>query len=48
MNEFDVGNFYLNRGCIVVVVGYYLFGGFKMFGIDVKIGSLDYLFNFLE
>lgn len=48
VNEFDVGNLYFNRGCILVVVGYYLFGGFKMLGMDVKIGSLDYLLYFLE
>ena len=47
MNEFDVGNLYLNRGC-TAVVGYHPFGGFKMSGTDAKTGSPDYLLNFLE
>ena len=29
VNEFDVGNLYLNRGCTSAVVGYHPFGGFK-------------------
>ena len=36
VNEFDVGNLYLNRGCTAVVVGYHPFGGFKMSGTDAK------------
>ena len=39
MNEFDVGNLYLNRGCTAAVVGYHPFGGFKMSGTDAKTGS---------
>lgn len=48
VNEFDVGNLYLNRGCTAAVVGYHPFGGFKMSGTDAKTGSPDYLLNFLE
>lgn len=48
VNEFDVGNLYLNRGCTAAVVGYHSFGGFKMSGTDAKTGSPDYLLNFLE
>ena len=29
VNEFDVGNLYLNRGCTAAVVGYHPFGGSK-------------------
>ncbi len=36
VNEFDVGNLYLNRGCTSAVVGYHPFGGFKMSGTDAK------------
>ncbi|MEW4383335.1 L-glutamate gamma-semialdehyde dehydrogenase [Staphylococcus epidermidis] len=48
VNEFDVGNLYLNRGCTAAVVGYHPFGGFKMSGTDAKTESPDYLLNFLE
>ncbi|QUX18230.1 L-glutamate gamma-semialdehyde dehydrogenase [Staphylococcus haemolyticus] len=48
VNEFEVGNLYLNRGCTSAVVGYHPFGGFKMSGTDAKTGSPDYLLNFLE
>lgn len=48
VNEYDVGNLYLNRGCTAAVVGYHPFGGFKMSGTDAKTGSPDYLLNFLE
>ncbi|HAR4542896.1 TPA: aldehyde dehydrogenase family protein [Staphylococcus aureus] len=48
VNEFDVGNLYLNRGCTSAVVGYHPFGGFKMSGTDAKTGSPDYLLHFLE
>lgn len=48
VEEFDVGNLYLNRGCTSAVVGYHPFGGFKMSGTDAKTGSPDYLLNFLE
>ena len=47
VNEFDVGNLYLNRGCTAAVVGYHPFGGFKMSGTDAKTGSPDYLLNFI-
>lgn len=48
VEEYDVGNLYLNRGCTAAVVGYHPFGGFKMSGTDAKTGSPDYLLNFLE
>lgn len=48
VNEFDVGNLYLNRGCTAAIVGYHPFGGFKMSGTDAKTGSPDYLLHFLE
>lgn len=46
--DFYVGNLYFNRGCIGVIVGYQLFGGFNMFGIDLKVGGLDYLIFYMQ
>ncbi len=48
VNEFDVGNLYLNRGCTSAVVGYHPFGGLEISGTDAKTGSPDYLLHFLE
>ncbi|MCU5745372.1 L-glutamate gamma-semialdehyde dehydrogenase [Staphylococcus sp. SQ8-PEA] len=48
VEEYDVGNLYLNRGCTAAVMGYHPFGGFKMSGTDAKTGGPDYLINFLE
>ena len=48
IEDYDVGNLYLNRGCTAAVMGYHPFGGFKMSGTDAKTGGPDYLINFLE
>lgn len=43
IEDFHVGNLYINRGCTGAVVGYQPFGGFNMSGTDSKAGGPDYL-----
>ncbi len=48
MEEFHVGNLYLNRKCTGAIVGAHPFGGFNMSGTDSKAGGPDYLFLFTQ
>jgi RHH-type proline utilization regulon transcriptional repressor/proline dehydrogenase/delta 1-pyrroline-5-carboxylate dehydrogenase len=48
MEEFRVGNLYINRGITGAMVARQPFGGFKMSGIGAKAGGPDYLKNFVE
>ncbi len=48
MEEFEVGNLYINRKCTGAVVGAHPFGGFNMSGTDSKTGSPDYLLLFMQ
>jgi RHH-type proline utilization regulon transcriptional repressor/proline dehydrogenase/delta 1-pyrroline-5-carboxylate dehydrogenase len=48
MEEFRVGNLYINRGITGALVGRQPFGGFKMSGIGSKAGGPDYLLQFME
>jgi 1-pyrroline-5-carboxylate dehydrogenase len=48
MNEFHVGNLYINRKCTGAIVGAHPFGGFNMSGTDSKAGGPDYLFLFTQ
>jgi len=48
MNEFHVGNFYINRKCTGAIVGAHPFGGFNMSGTDSKAGGPDYLYLFTQ
>lgn len=43
IEDFHVGNLYINRGCTGAIVGYQPFGGFNMSGTDSKAGGPDYL-----
>ncbi|MGM9924872.1 MAG: L-glutamate gamma-semialdehyde dehydrogenase [Bacillus sp. (in: firmicutes)] len=43
IEDFHVGNMYINRGCTGAIVGYQPFGGFNMSGTDSKAGGPDYL-----
>jgi 1-pyrroline-5-carboxylate dehydrogenase len=43
LEEFHVGNLYINRTCTGAIVGYQPFGGFHMSGTDSKAGGPDYL-----
>ena len=43
LEEFHVGNLYINRNCTGAIVGYQPFGGFHMSGTDSKAGGPDYL-----
>jgi len=43
VNEFHVGNLYINRKCTGALVDVHPFGGFNMSGTDAKAGSRDYL-----
>jgi len=43
LEDFHVGNLYINRGCTGAIVGYQPFGGFNMSGTDSKAGGPDYL-----
>jgi 1-pyrroline-5-carboxylate dehydrogenase len=48
MEEFEVGNLYVNRKCTGAVVGAHPFGGFNMSGTDSKTWSPDYLLLFMQ
>jgi RHH-type proline utilization regulon transcriptional repressor/proline dehydrogenase/delta 1-pyrroline-5-carboxylate dehydrogenase len=48
IDDFRVGNLYINRGCTGAYVGRQPFGGFKMSGIGMKAGGPDYLLQFVE
>jgi 1-pyrroline-5-carboxylate dehydrogenase len=48
MQEFHVGNLYINRKCTGAIVGAHPFGGFNMSGTDSKAGGPDYLFLFTQ
>ncbi|MBW4583721.1 L-glutamate gamma-semialdehyde dehydrogenase [Aetokthonos hydrillicola Thurmond2011] len=46
--EFEVGNFYINRTITGAIVARQPFGGFKLSGVGSKAGGPDYLLQFLE
>ncbi len=48
VDEFFVGNLYLNRKCTGALVGGQPFGGFNMSGTDSKAGGYDYLLLFVQ
>ncbi|MCL4493300.1 MAG: L-glutamate gamma-semialdehyde dehydrogenase [Firmicutes bacterium] len=48
VEEFHVGNLYINRKCTGAIVGAHPFGGFNMSGTDSKTGSPDYLLLFMQ
>jgi 1-pyrroline-5-carboxylate dehydrogenase len=48
VQEFHVGNLYLNRKCTGAIVGAHPFGGFNMSGTDSKAGGPDYLYLFTQ
>ncbi|HET9697587.1 MAG TPA: L-glutamate gamma-semialdehyde dehydrogenase [Terriglobales bacterium] len=48
MDDFHVGNLYLNRKCTGAIVGAHPFGGFNMSGTDSKAGGPDYLYLFTQ
>ncbi len=48
VQEFHVGNLYLNRKCTGAMVGAHPFGGFNMSGTDSKAGGPDYLYLFTQ
>jgi Fe-S cluster biogenesis protein NfuA len=48
VDEFHVGNLYLNRKCTGALVGVHPFGGFNMSGTDSKAGGPDYLLLFTQ
>jgi 1-pyrroline-5-carboxylate dehydrogenase len=48
VDEFFVGNLYLNRKCTGALVGGQPFGGFNMSGTDSKAGGYDYLLLFTQ
>ena len=48
LEEFHVGNLYINRKCTGAMVGGHPFGGFNMSGTDSKAGGRDYLLLFLQ
>ncbi len=48
IEEFHVGNLYLNRKCTGAIVGAHPFGGFNMSGTDSKAGGPDYLLLFTQ
>ncbi len=48
MQEFHVGNLYINRKCTGAIVGAHPFGGFNMSGTDSKAGGPDYLYLFTQ
>ncbi len=47
MEEFQVGNLYINRGITGALVGRQPFGGFRMSGIGSKAGGPEYLTQFM-
>lgn len=48
IQEFHVGNLYINRKCTGAMVGVHPFGGFNMSGTDSKAGGQDYLLLFTQ
>jgi len=48
IEEFHVGNLYINRKCTGATVGAHPFGGFNMSGTDSKSGGPDYLYLFTQ
>jgi 1-pyrroline-5-carboxylate dehydrogenase len=48
IQEFHVGNLYVNRRCTGAMVGAHPFGGFNMSGTDSKAGGPDYLYLFTQ
>jgi 1-pyrroline-5-carboxylate dehydrogenase len=48
IQEFHVGNLYINRKCTGAMVGVHPFGGFNMSGTDSKSGGPDYLYLFSQ
>ena len=48
IQEFHVGNLYINRKCTGALVGVHPFGGFNMSGTDSKAGGQDYLLLFAQ
>ena len=48
IQEFHVGNLYINRKCTGAMVGAHPFGGFNMSGTDSKSGGPDYLYLFAQ
>src|SRR6202045_3533028 len=48
IQEFHVGNLYINRKCTGAMVGAHPFGGFNMSGLDWKRGGPDYLYLFTQ
>jgi 1-pyrroline-5-carboxylate dehydrogenase len=48
IQEFHVGNLYINRKCTGATVGAHPFGGFNMSGTDSKSGGPDYLYLFTQ
>lgn len=48
IEDFEVGNLYINRKCTGAVVGSHPFGGFNMSGTDSKTGSPEYLLLFMQ
>jgi RHH-type proline utilization regulon transcriptional repressor/proline dehydrogenase/delta 1-pyrroline-5-carboxylate dehydrogenase len=48
LEEFEVGNLYINRGITGAMVDRHPFGGFKMSGLGSKTGGPDYLKQFTE
>jgi 1-pyrroline-5-carboxylate dehydrogenase len=48
IQEFHVGNLYINRKCTGAMVGAHPFGGFNMSGTDSKAGGPDYLYLFTQ
>ena len=48
VQDFRVGNLYLNRGNVGALVKVQPFGGFKMSGAGTKAGGPDYLLHFMD
>ena len=48
IQDFHVGNLYINRKCTGAIVGAHPFGGFNMSGTDSKSGGPDYLYLFTQ
>jgi 1-pyrroline-5-carboxylate dehydrogenase len=48
IQDFHVGNLYINRKCTGAMVGAHPFGGFNMSGTDSKSGGPDYLALFTQ
>jgi len=48
VQQFRVGNLYLNRACVGALVKVQPFGGFKMSGGGTKAGGPDYLLHFMD